>query len=373
MRSAIVIGGGVAGCAAAYALAQRGFAVTLLERSPRLANGASGNRIGILHARFSAGDIPLHQFVRAAYEHALSLLDKVLPVDGVSRAQCGLLQLACNAVEQKRIARLAERAWPEEFMRFVDAKQASQLAGVEMTFGGLWFPRGGWLVPGKYCETLTSHTNITQGLDHQVNALERSARGWQVSGVSPQNKHWQMEAETVVVCSAYEAKQFAQFADFSLMAVRGQITELPENAESQALKAVVCGNGYCTPANKGVHVIGATHAFEDETTELRVAEQEENLANLVGYAPALRQAWSELSLQRLNGRAAVRCSAPGSMPLVGEVQPGLYCSLAHGTRGLLTAGLSGELVAAQICGETSPVPEVTLSELDPLPRIRKKG
>src|SRR5512142_1212455 len=85
-RTALVIGGGIAGCAAAYALAQRGIAVTLIERAAQLASGASGNPRGILHARFGAGDNPLHHFVREAYLHALKLLDEVLPVDGVMRA-----------------------------------------------------------------------------------------------------------------------------------------------------------------------------------------------------------------------------------------------------------------------------------------------
>jgi tRNA 5-methylaminomethyl-2-thiouridine biosynthesis bifunctional protein len=372
-RSAIVIGGGVAGCATAYALAQRGIAVTLLERAPQLASAASGNPIGILHARFGAGDIPLHQFVRASYEHALALLDRVLPVDGVNRVQCGLLQLACNAVEQKRIARLAEQSWPENFMRFVDRAEASQLAGVEMSFGGLWFPSGGWIVPPKFCEALASHASITSSFGHAVNTLEKTAAGWQVSGIDSEYKQWNRVADMVVVCCAHAATKFTQFSQFPLMAVRGQITELAASAQSQPLQAVICGNGYCTPSVSGVHVLGATHAFEDESTEIRATDHAENLASLADYAPALRQEWGELVFDRLNGRAAVRCSAPGSMPLVGEVQQDMYCSLAHGTRGLLTAGLSGEVLAAQICGEPASVSKAILAELDPLPRIRKKG
>jgi tRNA 5-methylaminomethyl-2-thiouridine biosynthesis bifunctional protein len=61
------------------------------------------------------------------------------------------------------------------------------------------------------------------------------------------------------------------------------------------------------------------------------------------------------------------------MPLVGMVQQGLYCSLAHGTRGLLSAGLAGEALAAQICGQLPPLPAYILAALDPLPRIRNKG
>ena len=47
--TAIVIGGGVAGCAVASALAMRGFSITLIEHAPTLAAAASGNPRGILH------------------------------------------------------------------------------------------------------------------------------------------------------------------------------------------------------------------------------------------------------------------------------------------------------------------------------------
>jgi tRNA 5-methylaminomethyl-2-thiouridine biosynthesis bifunctional protein len=64
---------------------------------------------------------------------------------------------------------------------------------------------------------------------------------------------------------------------------------------------------------------------------------------------------------------------PGATPLVGEVEPGLYCSLAHGTRGLLTAGIAGEVIAAAMCGQLPPLPQSLLDALAPLPRVRNKG
>jgi len=416
-RTALIIGGGIAGCAAAYALAQRGIAVTLIERAPQLASGASGNSRGILHARFGAGDNLLHHFVREAYVHALKLLDKVLPVDNVMRGECGLLQLACKPVEEKRIARLAEKEWPEHLLQFVDAAQAGELAGIEMQYGGLWFPSGGWVVPPELCVALVRDALISQRLGYEVATLEQSATGWCASGLDVQGKAWSEEAELALVCCAHEAKKFAPFAHFPLIPVRGQITELLETGASQALRAVVCGDGYCAPAVNGVHVTGATHAFDDESTEVREADHVENLTKLAEYAPALLQSLNPCDTagrhsresgnpakktsprsgqsvdsdalradsltnwipafagmtQEVTGRASIRCSAPGSMPFVGEVQAGLYCSLAHGTRGLLTAGIAGEVIAAQICGELPPLPTEILAELNPLSRIRNKG
>ncbi len=315
----------------------------------------------------------MHRFVLAAYGHALSLLDEAVPVDGVDRAECGLLQLAFNEVETKRIARLAEQEWPTHLMQFVDAAQATQLAGVEMTHGGLWFPAGGWVVPPKVCAVLASDAHITSRLGHDVETLEKTDAGWRVSGHDASGKVWSAETEVVLVCCAHAAKNLAQFSHFPLTPVRGQITIVPETASSKALEAVVCGDGYCAPAVEGAHVTGATHAFEDESTEVRAADHAENLSNLAAYAPRLYQALGEVESEKVIGRASVRCSAPGAMPLVGEVQEGLYCSLAHGTRGLLTAGLAGEVLAAQICGQLPPLPAYILSALAPLPRVRIKG
>ncbi len=368
-RTAMVIGGGVAGCAAAHALAQQGIAVSLIDRASHLASGASGNPRGILHARFGAGDNSLHQFVLAAYQHALKWLDEVLPVDGMARAQCGLLQLACNAVEVKRIGRLAQQTWPPQLMQFVNAKQASELVGIEMQFGGAWFPAGGWVVPPVLCAKLVSDARITQRLGHHAESLVKTPTGWQVLGQTAQGIAWQEEADVLVVCCAHAAKKFEQFAHFKLTSVRGQISVVAQTPASEALHAVVCGDGYCAPSVNDEHVLGATHAFDDESTEVRNADHAENFAHLKRYSPALHQALGEKAVEDWQGRASVRCSAPGSMPLVGRVDEGLYCSLGHGTRGLLTAGISADVLLAELCGLSAPLPQNILDELAPLHRV----
>jgi tRNA 5-methylaminomethyl-2-thiouridine biosynthesis bifunctional protein len=365
-RTALIIGGGLAGCTAAHALAQRGIQVTLLESASQLASAASGNPRGILHARFAAGLNTLHRFVLAAYGHALALLDEVMPVDGVQRAECGLLQLAATQSEAKRIGKLAAQEWPPHLLQAVDAELASQLSGLPMTHGGLWFPAGGWVVPPEVCARLALHPNITVRLDSEVTSLERTASGWRASG-----EGFAIEAEQAVVCSAHQAKKLAQFAEFPLLPVRGQISVLAATEASKKMQAVLCAEGYCAPAVEGQHVTGATSSFDDDGTDIREPDHAENLAKLAAHMPALQQALGDAP--PLDGRAAVRCSMPGSTPLVGEVEQGLYCSLAHGTRGLLTAGIASEIIASQMCGQLPPLPHELLDALSPLHRTRNTG
>jgi tRNA 5-methylaminomethyl-2-thiouridine biosynthesis bifunctional protein len=363
--SALVIGAGLAGCAAAHALARRGIAVTLVDRAPMLASAASGNPRGILHARFGAGMVPLHRFVLAAYGHALALLDEVLPVDGVTRAECGLLQLATPNTEAQRIARLATLEWPPHLLQVVDMAKATELAGLPMTHGGLWFPAGGWVVPPQVCTRLAQHPFVTQRLGCEVTVLERTASGWRASG-----EGFSIEAEQVVVCCGHQARALSQFSGFPLQSVRGQISELPATAASEAMRAVVCAEGYCAPAVAGRHVAGATTTFDDEAIDVREADHAVNILKLAAHMPGLSRALGSLDAARLTGRAGVRCSVPGATPLVGEVEPGLYCSLAHGTRGLLTAGIAGEVIAAAMCGQLAPLPQTLLDALSPK-RLRR--
>ena len=364
--TAIVIGGGIAGCAAAHALAQRGISVTLIESAPQLATQGSGNPRGILHARFGAGLNRLHRFVLAAYGHALALLDEAVPVDGVLRSECGLLQLAATDAEAKRIAKLSAQEWPAHLLQAVDAATASELVGMEMAHGGLWFPAGGWVVPPQVCVRLADHPLITQRLCCEVRSLERTASGWCASGDG-----FASEAEQVVVCSSYQAKNLKQFATFPLQPVRGQISILPATPASEAMHAVLCAEGYCAPAVDGLHVAGATSTFDDDALDIRDADHADNFGKIAAHMPELHQALGVA--KPLAGRAGVRCSVPGATPLVGEVEPGLYCSLAHGTRGLLTAGIAGEVIAAAMCGQLPPLPQSLLDALAPLRRIRNKG
>jgi tRNA 5-methylaminomethyl-2-thiouridine biosynthesis bifunctional protein len=294
------------------------------------------------------------------------LLDEVLPADGVYRAECGLLQLAATEAEAKRIAKLAAQEWPSHLMRTVDMDRASELAGMTMAHGGLWFPAGGWVVPPQVCARLAAHPNIELRLNCEVAVLEEIDAGWRASGAG-----FAIEAGQVVVCCAHQARRLAQFAAFPLQPVRGQISELAATEESGKLKAVLCAEGYCAPAVEGRHVAGATTGFDDDAVDIREADHADNLAKIAVHMPALHQALG--GALPLAGRAGVRCSVPGATPLAGKVAPGLYCSLAHGTRGLLTAGLAAEVIAAKMCGQLPPLPQELLTALAPLPRYRLQG
>ena len=384
-KQAIVIGGGIAGAASAYSLARRGWRVTLIERHHALAQEASGNPQGILYPRLSGHDIPLSRVALLGFLYTRRQLQELLP-KGRDWDDCGLLQQAFNAREARRCAEVLARGLPADLVRLVEAEAATRLAGLAMPHGGLWFPNGSWVHPPALCRALAAQAGITLQTSLQALHLRPHAEGWQVCDDNARLA----AAPVVVICAANDSAAFEQTAHLPLQAVRGQITQLPQTAASKALKAVVCTEGYISPARAGMHCLGATFVPEDRELELRPAEQAENLSMLEQLSPALYQALGGSALEGapLPGRAALRCVAPDYLPMAGPLLDaprlaerylpgsrlpaahlpwldGLYINTGHGSKGLLTAPLCAETIAALLEQEPLPMDAALARALDP--------
>jgi tRNA 5-methylaminomethyl-2-thiouridine biosynthesis bifunctional protein len=220
------------------------------------------------------------------------------------------------------------------------------------------------------CDVLAQSPSIVQRTGYHVDALTAVDDEWRVEGRDRHNQTWFCQAEVAIICSGPKAASLQPSANLPITPVRGQITLAPSTRASENLKTIVCTSGYLAPSNGGFHLIGATHRFNDEETGVRIAEHLENLSRLAEMSPGLAKAAAIMSqgAGQLEGRASIRASVPGAMPLVGELSPRLYTSLAHGTRGLITAGLSGEVIAAAACGQLPPLPLHVLAALAPTVR-----
>jgi tRNA 5-methylaminomethyl-2-thiouridine biosynthesis bifunctional protein len=361
-REAIVVGGGLAGTSAARSLAQRGWRVHLVERHPRLAAEASGNPQGILYARLSAAQTPLSRVVLDGYQHSLRTLQMLLPCDGEQWSNAPVLQLAYDEHEAVRQAKLIALGLPAELLRAVDAGEATRLAGIRLAVGGLVFPAGGWVHPPALCLALAEHPGIGVLAGIRAVSLERSEAGWRVVT----DGHALPEVPVVVLAGGMESAAYPQTRHLPLRPNRGQVTMLPATPQSRRLSAVLCAGSYVAPARSGLHSVGATFARES-SIEVTAADHADNLAMLEKLSPDLFRALEgpALAVARLSGRAALRCGSPDYLPIVGPVGDGLYVSTAHGSRGLITAPLAGEVLAAHLEGEPAPLPRDLMQAVHP--------
>lgn len=365
-RKAIVIGGGMAGCASAYALACRGWQVALIERHATVAAEASGNHQGILYARLMPKMSPLSELTLAGYQHALRMLNQLLPQGDDTWRQCGLMQLAFDGREAARLQGILNLGLPQSLLYGISKSEASAVAGVALPFGGLMFPGSGWVSPPALCRVLAEQPGITLLSGQEAVVIEPGDKGWQVRGETGVLA----SAPVAIIACANHTRRFAQTAHLPLRSIRGQVSHIPATAQSQAVNTVLCTEGYAAPVRHGIHTIGATYGNLEDTLELRAADHRENLEMLSQLSPEFYEAvgGDSLSVDHLGGRAACRCNVVDYLPLLGNVAldaPGLYVNTGHGSRGLITAMLAGEALASQLEGEPVPLPVELMHAMSP--------
>ena len=384
-RAALVIGAGLAGCATAASLAARGWQVTLLERHDAVAQEASGNPQGVLYLKLSAHGTALSQLVLAGFGHTRRLLQHLQ--QGHDWDACGVLQLAFDAPEAGRQAKLAE-AFPADLLHSLSREQAEARAGVALPAGGLFYPDAGWVHPPALCRQLASHPRIRLLTHSEALELRRVNGHWQALD----GERLLAEAPVAILAGAAEVRRFA--AELPLKRIRGQISRLPQTARSAELACVVCAEGYVAPPRGGEHTLGASFDFHSQDCAPTAAEHAGNLELLreISTDLAERLDTDRLDPAQLEGRAAFRCTSPDYLPIVGPLadpaafaetyavlgkdarqvpdspcpwRDGLYVNSGHGSRGLITAPLCGELLAAWLNDEPLPLPRAVAEACHP--------
>lgn len=369
---AIVIGAGLAGAASAYSLAIRGWQVQVLDQAKQVASAASGNHQGVLYLKLSAHGTALTELVLAGFGYTRRWLSHQL--DASHWDACGVLQLAHNSKAQARQQELTQ-CFPDSLVQALSAEQASTQAGIPLDKPALFYPESGWVSPRALCQALLTHPNIQLHLGQSVDSLKYHQQQWQLYA----QQHLLAQAPVLIVANAHQAQHFAQTAHLPLKPIRGQTTTLRPSAQSRPLQTVVCAEGYITPPYLGLHTCGASFDFQQQHSQLTPSEQQQNLQHVAAINPDLA---ASLATTELSGHAAFRCTTPDYLPLIGPVaepeafltdyaalrknakrtlnapctwQTGLFVNLGHGSRGLISAPLAGELLAAWITQEALPV------------------
>jgi tRNA 5-methylaminomethyl-2-thiouridine biosynthesis bifunctional protein len=355
---ALVVGGGLAGTLVCDRLALRGWDVTAIEPRARRANA----RVGLVRPVANVRDATNAQASRPAFLYALHHFD-TLQRDGYHLAwnRGGALQLAEGENETRRYAAIvASQGWPAEVLAFVDAAEASRLAGREVRGAGWWIPRAACLSPESLAIAgLARAGACVRHVNGRVMRLEREGADWRAYAADGQLLG---EASVIVLANAVDSARLVPEARLPFHAVRGQVTYLPD-APSRRLDVVVSGSGYVAPLGDGGHVIGATYAHDDAGEDVRETDHRENLARAESMLPGFTR---DVTPSDLEGWAGQRTTVPDRLPVFGETAiPGVWIAAGLGSRGLLWGPLGAELLASRLCGDPSPLPRDLAGALSP--------
>lgn len=378
VRKAIVIGGGLAGCYTAHALAKRGWQVSLLDKYPAVGQGASGNRQALLYPKLSAYESPLNVFMLTAFLFAIRAYSALLKINNIGKLS-GLIQLAYN--EKERVSQADLQQWLVNYPELASLKtteQISELAGITINNSGLLIPHSGWLDSQALCQMLKQTPGINWRPDTKVTELIRIDNHWQIAGE---------KADVVVLANGYQAANFPESAHLLLKAIRGQMTSIAATEESQQLKLPLCADGHVLPAQNNMHAIGASYHSGSSDKTIYTQDAIDNLHKLVKmptehcWSQEVKDNWvgirgatsdylplvgpapieSDFKIQY----ASLASNAKRWLPKSGSYYPGLYFCAAFGSRGLTTIPLSAEWLAAQINNEPSFIPRTMIQSLSP--------
>jgi tRNA 5-methylaminomethyl-2-thiouridine biosynthesis bifunctional protein len=341
---AVVIGGGIAGASTAFALARRSLKVYLCEAQSTLAAKGSGNARGLIMPYVATHNSPPGRLYARGFSFTRHLLTETIASHNIY-TECGAIQLPAT----KRLARILTE--PTQFagespITRVSAQEGSEISGAPLLSAAFWIPQGGFCGPAHFTRALVSEVGerVTTECNREVVDLQYDSGAWRVMFKSGEA----ISTPTVVLCGAHEISKLSISSWVPLEPIRGQTALTVPNTASSTLQSVVSYDGYITPATDGAHFIGAHYRHGDLNEEANAADTEEVLSRLYRALPSMRP----LSLS--SARVCFRASTHDRLPYIGDLpqrygertpHAGLFINGGHGSRGLLTAPLGGEIIA----------------------------
>jgi tRNA 5-methylaminomethyl-2-thiouridine biosynthesis bifunctional protein len=399
-----IVGNGLAGALVALKLCKQGKKVRLLWQGEIPADCASGNPIGGFYPQLNvqhniSSQIQLHSFLYASEFY--KSLQKESPFN---HDWCGALQIAFNDNTQARLQKLDEvNLWPIELAHKVDPELASAIANVDIPYSCLHIPSAGWIAPPSLITACLNTADKTGLLSLQNNTKLISYDSNDSNNIRLQVRLLESSQETtldtgaLVLAMGSDSEALCKHV-VPLRVTRGQVEmisgeqALADNSEFAQLRTLLCHKGYFTPAVNGFHALGSTYVKDDKLCDVRAKETD---ANFTMHTQSMQAAsWqNELKGARAYSgnfsRAAIRCSSPDHLPVVGAMPSTLQFDelsdlykalpLAHypqvssdknvfiltglGSRGLTTAPLMAEILVCQMLGQAMPLHKSLLDAL----------
>ncbi len=263
-KTALVIGGGVAGCVCAFKLRQRDLDVTIAEKRGDIALNGSGNHCGILMPLITKPTVNLGRMHMNAFLQAARFYGRNLSADEIEF--CGATDYA---YEQKTLERFYE--WRE----FDADNGVFELKFDSKPYASAFIFSGAKARPRKMCKAASA--GIKTLLNCEFTGFETLESG----AVRAHFKDGRsIDADVLVLAIGSESMELFADYDIRLSSVRGQVTHI---APAVWTSAPFSAKGYVCPPADGVQVIGATYDRNLFLDEPRPSDDEKNLADVAEF------------------------------------------------------------------------------------------
>jgi glycine oxidase len=370
-----VVGGGVAGLAAARELARRGLSVAVLEDGR--AGSASRAAAGMLAPQAEAdGADELFELLCASRDMYPDFAAQVGEESGipVEIERTGTLYLALDEKDEEEVGR--RYAWQSRAGLEVERLTAHEARALEPNISpdvrlALRFPRD-WQVESRRLVVALDAAAERSGV-RLIRAVE--ARGVRVEGgraAGVVTSEGELRAGAVVFAAGAWNSWLHKFDDDGsphlsddprVEPVRGQILCYQQTGPDRPLfRHVVYGpRGYIVPRREGRLLAGST--TERARFDCRVTE--EGARSIAAHAAELAPAVA--SLEVVDSWAGLRPRASDGLPVLGESADvrGLFHAAGFYRNGILLAPAAGEIVADLVTGRATRLNPGVLKAFSP--------
>ncbi|HEX6185123.1 MAG TPA: glycine oxidase ThiO [Pyrinomonadaceae bacterium] len=372
---AAVVGGGVAGLAAARELARRGLSVALFD--DRRAGGASRAAAGMLAPQAEADRADeLFELLCASRDLYMTFAAAVGAESGIDVEIdfMGTLYLALNEEDEEEVER--RFAWQSRAGLSVERLTGEQARELEPNVSphvraALFFPRD-WQVESRRLVVALDAAAERLGVRiiRGVEALGVRVVGGRAAGVV--TAEGTLDAGAVVFAAGAWNSRLLKFSggeetrlddDPEVSPVRGQILSFQRpDPQTPFVRHVVYGaRGYVVPRRDGRLLAGST--TEHAGFDCRVTE--EGVASVAAHAAELTPAVASLAVA--DSWAGLRPRAADGLPVLGESADvrGLFYAAGFYRNGILLAPAAGEIVADLLTGKATRLPTRSLESFSP--------
>lgn len=368
-RNITVIGAGVAGAGVAFAMANRGWQVTVLDPMLEHREDTEAYRYasGAVTPLLTADDCHKARLSRAGVLRAHARWRNIAEQAGIR--YCGTLELNRDKGHAKDLLDIVRDAsFPDEWVQLLTAEEATVLAGIELHQEAAFFPMAMQIPPIRLASTLLQHPNI-KCLSIEVDSIQKDEQ----QGFILHTDKGVMSAQVLLIATAMNSRALLEKSGLthrqlksgqqvnalqrldSLHALAGEVMMVSAEYLNGGPRCVIGGQGYYLPAQEGFCVMGSTYEHGNLSPQVTEVGQETILRkiplNLPVSLKTLRQN------KALKGRACVRAVLQGRLPIIAEVphHPHLWVATAYASHGMTWSSLAGDIIGASLEGEPVPI------------------
>ncbi len=331
-----IIGSGISGASLAYALRKRNIECFIIDKSYKLANGASGNKIALQMPKLTMDNSPYGQLSLEAFLFSRKIAKSL---NAIPRSD-GLVLIPSRNRDILKFKKLLENNWPLDLLN----NNYDKLNFLKF-INHIYMKSSGIVDNSKFIQNLIKDVEFISKFD--VKKIT-SKDGLNIIIDKFGNR---LKAKTVIWANGFEMTNLSH--NLPINPISGQVTYLKANELSSNLKINFSYRHHLSQAFRGYHQIGASFN-RNANTCFREIDQNANINSI----PEFLRKNIFYNITESGHRVSVRASTKDRMPFFGDLSAltgkksnNIYILGGMGAWGFVYAPFYAELLVTKIIND----------------------